>query len=533
MLASLLSLYLSANILLALAWGILQAGHWLLRKIGRPLRASASLRLHYFTLPLVVTCLLLSPLLPGQNFRPAAQVWSAGSMKSFARDYTENQRRGFFRLSSRPGSPMVKTDHLGKAGFAFAALLFAALLLHIGRDFKTILRIRRRSFTIKKIGRVVITTNGEISVPFTYWFPGGLTVVLPTSLLSNAPDTKIALTHELQHHRQGDTRWIYALWLLRAIGALNPFAHLWVRWVLETQEFACDEALVSLKKVDSKAYARCLVTVAETANRQEFYPACATGLIFLTERNLLKRRIEYMQVIQGRKKSRKSALAIAAVLLATLTTATYAAKGLVQDRRVSFAQAEKMRERAQSKTDIPVVVNGPVVRQLNRLLGTQEGRTYLRASLARMEIYQEMVHRKITQAGAPAALVAVPLHESGYQNLPQRQKGGKSAGIWQFIPETARIYGLRVDQKVDERLDPEKETNAGLLYLSGLYRRFHDWQLALMAYNMGERALQNAIDESGSREPWELIRQGYEGDRDYLAGFMAMLIIQQNPDSLD
>jgi len=69
-------------------------------------------------------------------------------------------------------------------------------------------------------------------------------------------------------------------------------------------------------------------------------------------------------------------------------------------------------------------------------------------------------------------------------------------------------------------------------YWRANYLRFRDWQLAGLAYNMGENGVQKAINETGSRNAWDLIRAGHEGDRNYLARLMAAILILKNPESL-
>ena len=129
--------------------------------------------------------------------------------------------------------------------------------------------------------------------------------------------------------------------------------------------------------------------------------------------------------------------------------------------------------------------------------------------------------------------MAVPIIESGYQNLTEKDNQSmKAAGIWQFIPETARNYGLRVDRKTDERLDVNLLTDAAMRYLQSNHLRFKDWQLSALAYNMGEDAVQKGMDALGSRDAWTLIRNGYEGDKDYLPKLMAAILIMRNPDSV-
>ena len=76
----------------------------------------------------------------------------------------------------------------------------------------------------------------------------------------------------------------------------------------------------------------------------------------------------------------------------------------------------------------------------------------------------------------------------------------EARGIWQLVADTARRYGLRVDEEVDERNDPEKATDAALSYLSYLYNRFGSWYLAAAAYNTGENRVGRLMTETFGRE---------------------------------
>lgn len=130
--------------------------------------------------------------------------------------------------------------------------------------------------------------------------------------------------------------------------------------------------------------------------------------------------------------------------------------------------------------------------------------------------------------------MAVPIIESGYQNLTEGQSNTpvKAAGLWQFIPTTARNYGLRVDSQKDERLDIALNTDAAMRYLQSNNLRFKDWHLSALAYNMGERAVQKGMNSLNTRDAWTLIRNGYEGDKDYLPKLMAAILIMRSPESV-
>jgi membrane-bound lytic murein transglycosylase D len=69
--------------------------------------------------------------------------------------------------------------------------------------------------------------------------------------------------------------------------------------------------------------------------------------------------------------------------------------------------------------------------------------------------------------------------------------------------------------------------------LSRLYLRFHDWNLTLLAYNTGERRVESAMSETGSTDAWDLVRNGYENDPNYLPRVMAVILIIRNPALLD
>lgn len=431
------------------------------------------------------------------------------------------------------GTSTVQAEQVTVVWMILGFILFVCGGLFISHDLRTLLKIKRRSFLLRRVGNVRVLLNDDIHVPFSYWLPGQANVVIPTALAERHEDFKMAIAHELQHHRHGDTRWVYAMWGLKLVCIINPAIYFWNKWIAEIQEFACDETLVDQNKVESQAYARCLVEVAQTAIQQKRVPVCATGLTFLVERNLLHRRIEKMFSESSSKISKSISVAVG-LLIATIMGATaYAANGLVQDRRVTMNQAKEMAVQAQNGTEFPVVVNDLVLKQLNRYIGTPEGREFMRDSLARMENHKVVVGEALKKYGVPVEIMAVPIIESGYQNLSeQSNRSVKAAGIWQFIRQTARNYGLRVNEKVDDRLDISLLTDAAMRYLQANNLRFNDWHLSALAFNMGEGNVQKAMETTGSRDAWTLIRAGHQGDKDYLPKLMAAILIMKNPESV-
>jgi len=102
----------------------------------------------------------------------------------------------------------------------------------------------------------------------------------------------------------------------------------------------------------------------------------------------------------------------------------------------------------------------------------------------------------LTKHGIPAEFLYLAMAES---NFSSRAYSPKSAsGLWQFMPETGKFYGLRIDEYVDERRDLIKSTEAAAKYLSHLHKRFGKWYLAAIAYNCGGGRLNQAIKKAGS-----------------------------------
>lgn len=519
-----LSVFLTLNLLLA-------AGYLALRLIARPLDARAALRLHYRALGAVLLLTLAQVIWPGRPvFEPAAKIWSAPSLRAHV-SAPITEAPGYLALPAATRAPAVPAASFSAGALAVLGLLFALGLGRLIYDLRALQRIRRGAYVLRRQGRVVLLAHERVGVPFSYWLPGAAAVVVPSALLGKSPDLRISITHELQHHRQRDTLWVYAIWALRTLCFLNPFIHLWARRLGELQEFACDETLVGHRKVESGQYARCLIEAAETALRQGHRPARATASMSLVGRKLLRKRIEKM-MSQSKWKSGWSAAALTTIALGLVLGATaYATQGLVQDRRVSMNEAREMAERANRGTSFPIVVNDLVLRQLNRYLGTPEGREFIRQSLRRREAHRATIDAAIARNRLPEELAAIPIVESGYRVLEQKPKLGWGAGLWMFIKSTARSYGLRVDAQVDERLHVVKSTDAAMRMLKTEHQELQDWQLTLLSYNVGIGRVKEAIDVIGTRDAWELVRAGIENDADYLAKVMAAVLILKNPDA--
>lgn len=127
--------------------------------------------------------------------------------------------------------------------------------------------------------------------------------------------------------------------------------------------------------------------------------------------------------------------------------------------------------------------------------------------------------------GIPEDFKYVPLVESDMNPQITSHKG--AGGYWQFMPATARLYGLKVDANIDERKDLVKSTHAAARYLKSLYNEFNDWTLVAAAYNVGGGSLKNSIRRQGTSDYYNLRLNKETGA--YVYKLVSMKQVVENP----
>lgn len=145
--------------------------------------------------------------------------------------------------------------------------------------------------------------------------------------------------------------------------------------------------------------------------------------------------------------------------------------------------------------------------------------------------YLEVMAEIFREKNLPEELVFLPLIESGFKLNAYSPK--RAAGPWQFIPGTARNYGLKINWWVDERRDPIKSTIAAAEYLSDLYEMFGSWNLALAAYNAGEGKIRRAVSRTKSYDFWKLRKTKHikRETKNYVPSYIAATAIALDPES--
>ncbi len=182
-----------------------------------------------------------------------------------------------------------------------------------------------------------------------------------------------------------------------------------------------------------------------------------------------------------------------------------------------------------SKFQLPVQYNERVQEYID--LYVNRRRTVFTTWLGRMGRYRAHIEEQLAAHGLPRELSYLPLIESAYE--ANTASHASAAGLWQFMPGTARAEGLEVSKYVDERRDPIKSTEAALRHLSRLYDQFGSWYLTAAAYNSGSTRIARLMKERGYSKGrddafWNLQDALPRETRDYVPMLLAAIIVGEN-----
>lgn len=202
---------------------------------------------------------------------------------------------------------------------------------------------------------------------------------------------------------------------------------------------------------------------------------------------------------------------------------------LLISKRILEIYASRTHPQMGRSREIPLAMNQYVAREIKRFQTTE--RNFFIESYTLSGRYRPHIVEQMRKSGIPEDLSWLPFIESGFKTKALSK--ARALGLWQFIASTAYRYDLRRDRWVDERMDPERSTQAAITYLKVLHGLFGDWTTVLAAYNCGEGNVLRVIRQQHVNyldDFWDLYpRLPLETAR-YVPRFLAALHIIKEPE---
>jgi membrane-bound lytic murein transglycosylase D len=180
--------------------------------------------------------------------------------------------------------------------------------------------------------------------------------------------------------------------------------------------------------------------------------------------------------------------------------------------------------------DIPVRWDARVVKYLEFFRDDPRGKKIIAVWWKRSGRYRELIQESLRARSMPEDLAWLAMVESGFD--PTIKSPAGAAGLWQFMPDAGKIYGLSTDRWADGRHSPLRATSAAIAYLADLKKRFGSWELAMAAYNMGYGGALSAVKRFNSNDYWELSRfeNGLPWETTlYVPKIIAVAVVARNP----
>jgi len=173
---------------------------------------------------------------------------------------------------------------------------------------------------------------------------------------------------------------------------------------------------------------------------------------------------------------------------------------------------------------MPIPYNPRIEREIDNYMTVS--REEFARWLRRSGRYLPSLIRYFREENLPEDLVYVALVESGFN--PRNRSSKEAVGLFQFMMSTGEKVGLKNNNWIDERRDPNKAAGAAVRHLKDLYREFGDWDLALASYNAGSGRVWKAIRNQGTRDYWQMVLP--PETEAYVPKFYAALVISREPE---
>jgi len=335
--------YLNANILLVVAFGLWLVTRFLLNRVGLKYAYTTQLRL----LNCVFLAILFSPVFALVfNQMASLGLLPAGFSVNLSDFMLAQYLNGSLNI---PASEMeqvlalrgaLKTGLLQPSGWlgqAAGALIVVGFVVFAARCWIAGLRLRRiisDSYPWRRFGNIHLRLSDRALVPFSARSVRRRYIVVPSGMLAQSQDLKIALSHEFQHLRQRDVEWEIGLEILKSIFFWNPVIYLWKHQIEHLRELSCDQQILARRRFDVQAYCDCLLRVCQTSLRRDASQMIALPRVSLVQFDrrlfgnsgltLLRRRMDSLFEARAVLPARRTGLFLMAPLVALMALSTIA-----------------------------------------------------------------------------------------------------------------------------------------------------------------------------------------------------------------
>jgi membrane-bound lytic murein transglycosylase D len=203
---------------------------------------------------------------------------------------------------------------------------------------------------------------------------------------------------------------------------------------------------------------------------------------------------------------------------------------LVLTEREKEVSGEDLLALEQSKKNVNFSFTlNPLIQQYINYYQGPRGRATMEGGLRRSGQYMKLARKIFAEEGVPLDVTWLGQVESAWK--PRAVSWAAASGLWQFIPSTGRMYGLRQNIYIDERNSYEQATRASARHLKDLANRYNgNWELAMAAYNTGAGNIDRAISRAGTANFWMIYPYIAQETRNYVPNILAVILIAKNPE---
>lgn len=184
-------------------------------------------------------------------------------------------------------------------------------------------------------------------------------------------------------------------------------------------------------------------------------------------------------------------------------------------------------QQAKQNINFPFTLNPLIQGYINFYQG--RGRSTMESGLRRSGVFMKLARKIFHEEGVPVDITWLGQVESAWK--PRAVSWAAASGLWQFIPSTGRMYGLKQTAWIDERNSFEQATRASARHLKDLAKHYNgNWELAMAAYNTGSGNIDRAISRAGTANFWVIYPYIAQETRNYVPNILAVILIAKNPE---